>query len=75
MFAFHRTPHPEPERPDGTAPNGLPWESVWDYPRPPELRPEPREVTVTLDSETIARSTRAVIPCASWQGNATGRST
>ena len=63
MFAFHRSPRPEPDRPEGEAPNGLPWESVWDYPRPPELRPEVREVTVTLDGETIARSDRAFKVC------------
>ena len=54
---------PEPERKEGTAPNGLPYESVWDYPRPPEIRPEQREVTVSLNGETIARSNRAVKVC------------
>ncbi|MFZ9668524.1 MAG: DUF427 domain-containing protein [Solirubrobacterales bacterium] len=54
---------PEPERREGLSPNGLPWESVWDYPRPPEIRPEAREVTVSLNGETIARSDRAVKVC------------
>ena len=63
MTAPGRSPRPEPERPKGVAPNGLPYESVWDYPRPPEIRPEPREVTVYLNGETIARSTRAVKVC------------
>ena len=54
---------PEPERKEGTAPNGLPYESVWDYPRPPEIRPETREVTVAVEGVEIARSTRAVKVC------------
>lgn len=63
MFAFHRSGRPTPERREGTAPNGLPWESVWDYPRPPEIRPEPRQVTVSVDGIEIARSARAVKVC------------
>lgn len=63
MAGFHRTPPPEPERPEGRATNGLPFESVWDYPRPPDIRPESREVTVRLNGETIARSERAVKVC------------
>lgn len=35
-------------------------ESVWDYPRPPRLEPEPREVLVELGGATVARSTRAL---------------
>lgn len=54
---------PDPDRPEGVAPNGLPWESVWDYPRPPEIRPESREVTVSVDGIEIARSERALKVC------------
>jgi uncharacterized protein (DUF427 family) len=54
---------PEPEPAEGTAANGLPRESVWDYPRPPEIRPEPRLVTVSFGGGEIARSERAVKVC------------
>ena len=33
-------------------------ESVWDYPRPPALVPEPRRLRVVLNGETIAETTR-----------------
>lgn len=35
-------------------------ESVWDYPRPPALRPSPRLVEIVLGGEVVARSTRSV---------------
>jgi len=35
-------------------------ESVWDYPRPPRLEPEPRRIRVVLDGVTIADSTAAL---------------
>jgi len=35
-------------------------ESVWDYPRPPVLVPEPREVVVRFGDVEIARSSRAL---------------
>jgi uncharacterized protein (DUF427 family) len=35
-------------------------ESVWDYPRPPVLVPEPREVVVRFGDVEIARSVRAL---------------
>jgi uncharacterized protein (DUF427 family) len=54
---------PDPEPAEGIAPNGLPRESVWDYPRPPAIRPEPREVVVTLGGAPVARSNRAVKVC------------
>ncbi len=54
---------PEPEVKTGNAPNGLPYESVWSYPRPPSLTAEPREVLVSLDGETIASSKRALRVC------------
>ncbi len=47
----------------GTAPNGLPYESVWSYPRPPALLPEPRAVVVTVNGETVASSERALRVC------------
>jgi len=33
--------------------------SVWDFPRPPRLAPEPREVRIVRGSEPVACSTRA----------------
>ncbi len=35
-------------------------ESVWDYPRPPRVEPDPREVKVTLGTQVIGKSRRAV---------------
>lgn len=35
-------------------------ESVWDYPRPPRLEPEPRFVTITFNGVTIVESSRAL---------------
>ncbi|PZS17351.1 MAG: hypothetical protein DLM54_09805 [Acidimicrobiales bacterium] len=35
-------------------------ESVWDYPRPPRVEPEPRPVRVVLGGVEIARSTGAL---------------
>ena len=60
---FTRLSRPEPERRTGTAPNDLPYESVWSYPRPPEVRPESRQVLVTADRRTIASSERALRVC------------
>ena len=34
--------------------------SVWDFPRPPRLVPEPREVRIVWGVERVASSTRAV---------------
>lgn len=34
-------------------------ESVWDYPRPPRLEPEPRPVRVVFAGTTIAETERA----------------
>ena len=60
---FPNRSRPEPERKEGLAPNGLPWESVWDYPRPPVIRPEPRPVTVRAGTTPVARSERAIRVC------------
>jgi uncharacterized protein (DUF427 family) len=35
-------------------------ESVWDYPRPPRIVPDAREVVVALDGHEIARTRRAL---------------
>lgn len=35
-------------------------ESVWDYPRPPRLEPDARQVVVRAGGETVASSRRAV---------------
>jgi uncharacterized protein (DUF427 family) len=42
------------------APNGLPLESVWDYPRPPSVVPCERRVRVLHQETVVAESTRAV---------------
>src|SRR5689334_13744753 len=42
------------------ATNGRPFESVWDYPRPPRVEPLDRHVRIELNGETIAESDRAV---------------
>lgn len=34
--------------------------SVWDFPRPPRLAPEPREVLIVWGTATVARSTGAI---------------
>lgn len=60
---FGSLPRPTPEPADGLAENGLPRESVWSYPRPPEIRPEPRSASVSLAGERIASSKRAVRVC------------
>ncbi|HKJ35509.1 MAG TPA: DUF427 domain-containing protein [Solirubrobacterales bacterium] len=61
---FGRLPHPRPDSaPADRAPNGRPYESVWSYPRPPEMRPESRAVTVTCGGRPIARSERALRVC------------
>jgi uncharacterized protein (DUF427 family) len=64
-YQFRMASHPEPDPPpgDGPAPNGLPYESVWSYPRPPEIRTEPRAVTVALAGREIASSDRALRVC------------
>ena len=58
-----RLPRPAPDRKTGTALNGLPYESVWDYPRPPKVEPETRAVLVSANGMTIASSDRALRVC------------
>jgi uncharacterized protein (DUF427 family) len=48
------------ERPPFALPAGKGQESVWDYPRPPAIAPDAREVIVRLGEVQIARSTRAI---------------
>ncbi|CAN5917032.1 DUF427 domain-containing protein [soil metagenome] len=48
------------ERPPFAAEPAPGQESVWDYPRPPRLQIDPREVIVRLGQTDIARSTRAI---------------
>ncbi len=52
--------HRGAKRPDFAAPPGPGQESVWDYPRPPALVPDAREVVVRHGDLEIARSTRTV---------------
>jgi len=51
------------ERPPFAAEPGPGQESVWDYPRPPDLRPDNREVVVSADGSEIARTTLAIRVC------------
>ena len=48
------------ERPPFALPPRPGQESVWDYPRPPHLSPNSREVVVRLGSVEIARSSRTI---------------
>ena len=45
-------PRPETPRPGQ--------QSVWDYPRPPRVEPEPRAIEIVLGGEVIASTTRAM---------------
>jgi uncharacterized protein (DUF427 family) len=45
-------------RPAFAAPPGPGQESVWDYPRPPRIEAEARELLVTAGGATLARSRR-----------------
>ncbi len=47
-------------RPPFAAVPGPGQESVWDYPRPPRLEPDAREVVVAWDGIEIARTRRAL---------------
>lgn len=48
------------ERPPFALPTNNGDESVWDYPRPPELRADSRHIIVRLGGEEIANTTRAL---------------
>ena len=40
-------------------------ESVWDYPRPPSVAPDSREVLIKTGDQTLALS-RRVCPASGW---------
>jgi uncharacterized protein (DUF427 family) len=48
------------KRPDFAVRSEPGQESVWDYPRPPRIEPDGREVVVRFGEDEIARSGRAV---------------
>ncbi len=48
------------ERRSGTAPNGKPYESVWDYPRPPDLETVRWRIRVIHNGVVIADAPEAV---------------
>lgn len=48
------------ERPPFAVEPGPGQESVWDYPRPPAVEPEPRRVRVELGGVVLAESSRAI---------------
>ena len=52
--------HVGSDRPAFAMPPGAGQESVWDYPRPPRLVPDSREVIVLAGDVEIARSRRAL---------------
>jgi uncharacterized protein (DUF427 family) len=48
------------ERPPFAAPCGPGQESVWDYPRPPRIEEDPREVIVRFEGVQVARTLRTL---------------
>ena len=52
MGIFGSRPPAEPA--EGIAGNGLPRESVWDYPRPPRVEPVGRRVRIELGGAVVA---------------------
>ncbi|MCC6771653.1 MAG: DUF427 domain-containing protein [Gemmatimonadaceae bacterium] len=48
------------DRPDFAIPPGVGQESVWDYPRPPRLEPDGREVIICVGDVEVARTRRAL---------------
>ena len=52
--------HRGTQRPDFAQTPGPGQESVWDYPRPPAIVPDTREVIVSLGGTRIARTTSAL---------------
>lgn len=51
------------DRPAFAVAPGAGQESVWDYPRPPRLSPDSREVVIEAGGAVIARTTRAIRYC------------
>ncbi len=54
---------PTPDPAEGLASNGLEKESVWDYPRPPEIRQEKRRVEAWAGPLLVAASEKALRVC------------
>lgn len=52
--------HRGQQRPDFATPPGPGQESVWDYPRPPAIVPDQREIVVRAGKVEIARSRHAI---------------
>ena len=52
--------HVGDRRPAFATPPGPGQESVWDYPRPPRVEPDPRELLVRLAGVEVARTRRGV---------------
>jgi uncharacterized protein (DUF427 family) len=52
MSIYAKRPKPDPIGPGE--------ESVWDYPRPPRLEPEPRRIVVVFNDVTVVDTTRAL---------------
>jgi uncharacterized protein (DUF427 family) len=52
--------HDGSQRPDFAEEPDEGQESVWDYPRPPRLDPDDREIVVEAEGQEIARSTDAI---------------
>lgn len=48
------------DRPPFATPPGPGQESVWDYPRPPRVEPDAREVVIVFAGVEVARSRRAL---------------
>ncbi|WP_395154331.1 DUF427 domain-containing protein [Ilumatobacter sp.] len=51
---------PEPDRREGTAPNGKPFESVWEFPRPPSVVHVDWRIRVAHAGVTIVDAPRAL---------------
>lgn len=52
--------HTGRQRPDFAVAPGAGQESVWDYPRPPRVMADTREVVISVDGLEIARTRRAL---------------
>ncbi len=50
---------PKADRRDGLAPNGKPYESVWDFPRPPQLEQVDWRISVVHAGVTVVDAPRA----------------
>lgn len=50
---------PGPDRREGLAPNGKPYESVWDFPRPPQIEQVDWRIRVVHAGATVVDAPRA----------------